>query len=48
MFYISNEFIEGILVTLCICFILADIILIYLIIRIRNSQYVEIDNTNEQ
>lgn len=45
MFYINKEFIEGILVTLCIFFVIADIILIYLIIRVRNNQYVEIDNS---
>ena len=45
MFYINDGFIEGILVTLCICFLIADIILIYLIIRVRNNQYVEIDNS---
>jgi hypothetical protein len=44
MFYTDKYFIEGILLTLCICFIMADIIIVYLILRIRNNQYVEINN----
>ena len=46
MFYINDGFIEGILVTLCICFLIADIILVYLIIRVRNNEYIEINNSN--